>query len=158
MLQLDQSGIADQVGIFFTNYDRQLILDKCHYKMIDIVKHDTILNKEGDVHHGRCPQCGHIRYRKREKGAAKFTTPPCLTVTKTTIHCYQCSLEANHPIDYLMQRGKSLTEALVYAGVVLQLIEPPYGHKLFQFGVRKEFQQRRWEPRENRVVRFTEIK
>ena len=129
---LEKSIVVNKVGIFFTPEDVATIVNISKDKLVEIVGIDTLLTQKGDAHYGRCPECGEtVLHLTGDDG--KPYSPPCFSVTPKLVWCQYCNLKASNPIEYLLERGEPLPEALLFLAVKLGIIHPPSNYEKLHF-------------------------
>lgn len=132
MEKIDHSFLVDRVGIFFTPEDTATIVNASKNKLVEIVGVDTLLTLNGNEYIGRCPECGNtVLHLDDDDGT--YHTPPCFSVTNKVVNCQYCNLHATNPIEYLLERGEPLPEALLYLAVKLGIVQPPKEYQKLYF-------------------------
>ncbi len=132
MKKINHSFLVDKVGIFFTPEDTATIVEVSKDKLVEIVGIDTLLTLNGNEYIGRCPECGHTQYTENDRWN-KPTVHTCFSVTPDLVSCNNCGLSANTPIEYLLERGETLPEALLYLSIKYKLIHTPYRYQELYF-------------------------
>lgn len=125
MKSMNQSFLVDKVGIFFTPEDTATIVEVSKDKLVEIVGIDTLLTFNGNEYVGRCPECGNEHLYIADSDS-DYKQHPCFSVTSTKLFCKKCGLSAANPIEYLLERGKTLPSALLYLAVKYKLVSAPY--------------------------------